>query len=226
MTFDTFFTDDVYAAMCDAAKAISDCPPGKVLILYGAAGVGKSHLLHAIRHRAAQEHPDRTVLLTTARELIEEFVECICEESTAIFDKRLDIADLLLVDDVQELMRLPHTLDWVLTAFDANVRGGQSLVLCVNGHTVGNLPARFIYSPLVFHVPFPSLSVKRAVILRETAARDRVIDEASCELIAENTDTIPEILGILNCIDLMCAVSGTPPTPRIVSTVLAHRSAR
>ena len=86
-----------YAA---AAKVVEN--PGLAfnpLFLYSAAGLGKTHLLHAIGNRAALNH--LAVLYVSAEQYTNELVTAIREKSTDEFRKKFRNCDMLLVDDVQ-----------------------------------------------------------------------------------------------------------------------------
>jgi chromosomal replication initiator protein len=100
-TFDTFVVGNsnnlAYAA---AAKVVEN--PGLAfnpLFLYSAAGLGKTHLLHAIGTRAALNH--MAVLYVSAEQYTNELVTAIREKSTDEFRKKFRNVDMLLVDDVQ-----------------------------------------------------------------------------------------------------------------------------
>jgi chromosomal replication initiator protein len=100
-TFDTFVVGNsnnlAYAA---AAKVVEN--PGLAfnpLFLYSAAGLGKTHLLHAIGNRAALNH--MAVLYVSAEQYTNELVTAIREKSTDEFRKKFRNVDMLLVDDVQ-----------------------------------------------------------------------------------------------------------------------------
>ncbi|MGA9696355.1 MAG: chromosomal replication initiator protein DnaA [Dehalococcoidales bacterium] len=100
-TFDTFVVGNsnnlAYAA---AAKVVEN--PGLAfnpLFLYSAAGLGKTHLLHAIGNRAALNH--LAVLYVSAEQYTNELVTAIREKSTDEFRKKFRNVDMLLVDDVQ-----------------------------------------------------------------------------------------------------------------------------
>jgi len=100
-TFDTFVVGNsnnlAYAA---AAKVVEN--PGLAfnpLFLYSAAGLGKTHLLHAIGNRAVMNH--LAVLYVSAEQYTNELVTAIREKSTDEFRKKFRNCDMLLVDDVQ-----------------------------------------------------------------------------------------------------------------------------
>ena len=69
------------------------------LFLYSGAGLGKTHLLHAIGNRAAINH--LTALYVSAEQYTNELVTAIREKSTDEFRKKFRNVDMLLVDDVQ-----------------------------------------------------------------------------------------------------------------------------
>jgi chromosomal replication initiator protein len=100
-TFDTFVVGNsnnlAYAA---SSKVVEN--PGLAfnpLFLYGGAGLGKTHLLHAIGNQAVAKN--LAVLYVSAEQYTNELVTAIREKSTDEFRRKFRNVDMLLVDDVQ-----------------------------------------------------------------------------------------------------------------------------
>ena len=66
------------------------------LFIYGGAGLGKTHLLHAIGHRAATNNIN--VICTSAEEFTNEFVTALREKSTEEFRYKYRNIGMLLID--------------------------------------------------------------------------------------------------------------------------------
>ncbi len=100
-TFDTFVVGNSNNLAYAAAAKVAENPglAFNPLFLYSAAGLGKTHLLHAIGNRAALNH--LAVLYVSAEQYTNELVTAIREKSTDEFRKKFRNVDMLLVDDVQ-----------------------------------------------------------------------------------------------------------------------------
>ncbi len=90
------------------------------LFLHASVGLGKTHLLQAIAHRATELR--RRVVYLTAEKFMYGFVSSLKDQTTIAFKERLRTIDLLIIDDVQFLQgksmqqEFSHTLN---ALFDA-----------------------------------------------------------------------------------------------------------
>lgn len=103
-TFDSFIVSDCNRLAHAAARGAAENPGQRSynpLFIYGASGLGKTHLLHAMGHLA--QASNRRVLFTSAEQFTNEFVNSIRERKTEDFRNRYRNADMLLVDDIQFL---------------------------------------------------------------------------------------------------------------------------
>ena len=78
--------------------------PGKVynpLFIYGGAGLGKTHLLHAIAHYVNEHYPASLVRLVSTETFLNRFVYAIRSNQLPAFKDYYRRLDVLLVDDAQ-----------------------------------------------------------------------------------------------------------------------------
>jgi chromosomal replication initiator protein len=68
------------------------------LFIYGGAGLGKTHLLHAIGHTAAANHIN--VICTSAEQFTNEFLSALRDKSTEEFRNKYRKIGMLLIDDI------------------------------------------------------------------------------------------------------------------------------
>ena len=104
--FDTFVVGPSNQFACAATKAVAD-NPGTVynpLFIYGGAGLGKTHLLIAIRNIINASNRNLRVLYRTSERFTNEWINSIHKGKTQEFRARYrDNCDILLLDDVQFL---------------------------------------------------------------------------------------------------------------------------
>ncbi|MFL5461546.1 MAG: DnaA ATPase domain-containing protein, partial [Gemmatimonadales bacterium] len=102
-TFDTFVIGKSNELAAAAAHAAAESP-GKTynpLFIYGATGLGKTHLMQAIAHTVIERHPETRVLYVGAEQFINEVIESIHSRTMPEFRRRYRTdVDLFLVDDV------------------------------------------------------------------------------------------------------------------------------
>jgi chromosomal replication initiator protein len=85
-----------------AAKAVVDTPARAYnpLFLYGATGLGKTHLMHAVGQELIRRNPELNIVFITSELFTNQLIESIAKKSTPKFRSRYRHADVLLIDDI------------------------------------------------------------------------------------------------------------------------------
>lgn len=71
------------------------------LFIYGESGLGKTHLMRAIANKIRQDFPSYKVLYVHTEDFVSEFVAAVKNNQTDEFRAKYNVADVLLVDDIQ-----------------------------------------------------------------------------------------------------------------------------
>lgn len=105
-TFDTFIVGSSNEFAHAMAVAVAEKPLNNVfnpLFLYGNSGLGKTHLLYAIKERINTLYPEKNVILVTAETFFNEFYASLPQNNNnpEQFRNKYRNADVLLVDDIQ-----------------------------------------------------------------------------------------------------------------------------
>jgi chromosomal replication initiator protein len=131
-TFDTFVIGKSNELAAAAAHAAAESP-GKTynpLFIYGATGLGKTHLMQAIAHAVVERHPETRVLYVGAEQFINEVIESIHSRTMPEFRRRYRTdVDLFLVDDVHFLEGKEMTQEEFFHTFNALYEGNKQIVL-------------------------------------------------------------------------------------------------
>jgi chromosomal replication initiator protein len=121
-SFDTFVIGKSNELAAAAAHAAAESP-GKTynpLFIYGATGLGKTHLMQAIAHQVIQRQPETRVLYVGAEQFINEVIESIHSRTMPEFRRRYrSDVDLFLVDDVHFLEGKEMTQEEFFHTFNA-----------------------------------------------------------------------------------------------------------
>jgi chromosomal replication initiator protein len=102
-TFDSFVTGASNRFAHAAALSVAETPARSYnpLFIYGVAGLGKTHLLHAISHYVRENYPAYAVRYVSTEAYLNDFVDAIRSNSTGQFKRKYRQVDVLLVDDIQ-----------------------------------------------------------------------------------------------------------------------------
>ena len=126
-------------AVVRAAAAVAQEPGRRYnpLVIVGPAGVGKTHLLHAIGNSLVAARPGAVVACVSAQVFFEELVTAIHGERADWWRRRYRGADALLLDDVHLLAGKERTQEELFNLFNSFQDANKQLVF-----TADRLPSQ------------------------------------------------------------------------------------
>ena len=191
-----------------AAHAVAETP-GKTynpLFIYGATGLGKTHLMQAIAHKVLQKNPTTRVLYVGAEQFINEVIESIHGRTMPEFRRRYRTdVDLFLVDDVHFLEGKEMTQEEFFHTFNALYEANKQIVLTSDRppKEIPNLEARLVSRfewGMVADIGQPDLE-HRIAILRKKQEQDHLeltIPDDVLRFIAEHVrSSVRELEGCI-----------------------------
>lgn len=129
-TFDTFEVNKANSKAYEKAKQFAGNPDSKPLALFGGTATGKTHLLYAVKNAIEQSSPDLHVILTTTADMVFSLTNIISNGGTAEqFREEYLQADVLLVDDIQDLAGKEKTQDELILLFNAFYESGKRFMM-------------------------------------------------------------------------------------------------
>ena len=130
-TFENFIVGGSNQFACAAAKAVAEEPGTKInpLFIYGGSGLGKTHLLHAIGNYCREHSPNLNVIYVTTDKFTNDFIASLQNHSTAKFRETYSKADILIVDDIQAIIKKPQVQEQFFNLFNDLYQNGKQIVL-------------------------------------------------------------------------------------------------
>ena len=130
-TFDQFVIGASNRFAHAAARSVAESPGRSYnpLFIYGPAGLGKTHLLHAIGHHVRTVFRNNRVRYVSTESFMNEFVDAIRAKAMPSFKRRYRELDVLLIDDIQFLERTQELQEEFFHTFNQlHSEGGQIVI--------------------------------------------------------------------------------------------------
>ncbi len=230
LTFDDFVVGTSNRFATAAAQAVAATPGRSYnpLFIYGDAGLGKTHLLHAIANYVRDHYPTHRVRYVSLEVFMNQFVEAIRNKTQAQFKQHYREIDVLLIDDIQFMEGKEGLQEEFFHTFNSLHQGGGQIVLSSDRPRDAittledRLKSRFKMG-LITDIQPPDVETRLA-ILRKKAEDTPGSLEISSEVllfIAENiTDNIRELEGALTRVTAYANLDQVPITETLAKTIL------
>ena len=227
--FETFVKGASNQFALAAAQRVAETPARSYnpLFIYGSAGLGKTHLLHAIGHYVESHYQHHVVRYVSTESFMNEFVDAIRSNSMAGLRRRYREVDVLLIDDVQFLEGREGLQEEFFHTFNA-LHGANKQIVLSSDRMPDAIPTleerlrgRFKWG-LITDIQPPDLETRLA-ILRNKSERDRVeVPAETLEFIASNiTSNIRELEGALIRVTAYASLNGVPITTDLAKSQLS-----
>ena len=173
------------------------------LFIYGATGLGKTHLMHA--HFVLKNNPSAAIAYVSSENFVNEYVAALRDGNIANFRKRYRNTDVLLIDDVQFFAGKERCQEEFFHTFNELFNSGRQIVLSCDkpinevSDIEQRLVSRFGWGVSV-DIQAPDYETRLAILQKKAAllGRDTAIEPAVLELLARKfTKSIRRMEGAL-----------------------------
>ncbi len=226
--FETFVKGASNQFALAAALRVAETPGRSYnpLFIYGAAGLGKTHLLHAIGHYVLSHYQHDVVRYVSTETFLNEYVDGIRTNTIANFKRRYRDIDLLLIDDIQFMEGKEGLQEEFFHTFNS-LHGANKQIVISSDRMPGAIPTleerlrgRFNWG-LITDIQPPDLETRLA-ILRNKAERDNSpVPNETLQLIASRiTSNIRELEGALIRVTAYASLNHVPITTHLAENLL------
>ncbi len=226
--FDTFEVGPSNRFAHAAAWTVAE-DPGiyNPLFIYGASGVGKSHLLYAIANHARKRHPSLVIRYCTSEAFVQSFIQCVGRRQMEDFRRRFRRVDMLLLDDFQFLEGKEQTLEEFFWTFNSLQQDGNQIVLSCDRPprdltAIEDRIRSRVTGGLLADVAPPCLETRLAILHRLNADYPRPLPDDVLSMVAERIiDNIRDLQSALRRLSAYSRLVNQPLTPQSASELLA-----
>ena len=207
--FDTFVVGSNNQLAHSAALAAAESP-GEVynpLYIYGGAGLGKTHLMHAIGHFTLEKNPGMKVLYVTSENFTNEVISCIRSGDALKMNnmrEKYRTVDILMIDDIQFIIGKESTQEEFFHTFNTLHSAGKQLILSSDKPPKDmetleeRLRSRFEWG-LIADIQPPDYETRMAILQKNAENYNKEIANEVLSYIADNVKSnIRELEGALN----------------------------
>lgn len=227
-SFDTFIVGPTNKFAYTAALAVAN-NPGLVhnpLYIYGNSGLGKTHLLKAIKNRISEINPGLNILYTSGENFMNEMFAHMSEKNMTEFHKNYRSADVLLMDDIQFISRNPTVQEEFFYTFEALINNGKQIVLISDRapkdiqSLEDRLRSRFVVGLLADIQP-PMIETRMEIIRKKALYLNMTLSDDVVKYIAENLkNNVRQIEGVVKKIHAVYSMNGETPTVMLANEII------
>ena len=204
-TFDNLVVGKANDLARAAAVQVANNPGGAYnpLFIYGGAGLGKTHLIHAIGNAIVAENPDKVVRYVHAEDYYSDVVRAYQQKSFDTFKRTYRSLDVLLLDDVQFFNGKNRSQEEFFFLFNALIEARKQIIITcdtypkdINGLD-DRLVTRFDWG-LTVQIEPPELEMRVAILKKKAEAEGIQLDDEVAFFIAKHLrSNVRELEGAL-----------------------------
>ncbi len=227
-TFENFVVGPSNRLAHASCVAVSQSPGQTYnpLFLYGGAGLGKTHLLHAVCHEFRRRNGEAAVQLLSCEDFINRFIRAIEQGTISSFHNQFRTVDVLVIDDVQFLREREQSQEEFFHTFNALYNNGKQIILSADSPPaeIPSLEARLtsrLNWGLVARIDPPSYETRIAIVQNKAHLRGLSISDDVAEYVARQIQAnIRELEGALTTIYALATTTGEPVTLELAQRAL------
>ncbi len=230
-TFSTFIVGKGNELAHAASQAVA--AKGDVynpLFIHGSAGMGKTHLLHAIGHHIQARVPEAKIRYVTCESFTNEFIQSVRGGRMNEFNNKYRLVDVLLIDDIQFLTGKEGTQEEFFHTFNALHQKDKQIVIASDRppkdiQTLeSRLQSRFEWGMMV-DISKPDFETRVAILQAKARDKNYALSTEIFHAIAGAIQSnVRELEGAMNKIIAYHQFKNVPPTLLTVQPILQSLS--
>ena len=227
-TFENFVVGNSNRLAQAGAMSVARAPGQSYnpLFTYGGAGLGKTHLMHAIGHYVLRTHPRLRVAYLSGETFAQQYIAALREQRIEAFRQKYRNVDVWLVDDIQFIAGKERTKEEFFHTFNTLYQMGRQVVFASDRpprelHAMDErLRSRF-EAGLIAEIGPPELETRIAILQKRAQIEGiHVPDQVLYHIAHAVEGNVRTLEGVLISIAARASVYGKPITLQLANEVL------
>jgi chromosomal replication initiator protein len=198
------------------------------LFIYGGVGLGKTHLVNAIGHKAVSRRPAGKVLYLSSESFMNELIGSIRRDRMDEFKKKFRNIDLLIVDDVQFIGGKERTQEEFFHTFNSLYESHKQIVITADKFPKeipgleDRLRNRFEWG-LIADIQPPDMETRVAILQKKAENLKVVLPHDVAVFLATHIDSnVRELEGSLTRLSAFASLTKSTITLELTKEVLRN----
>ncbi len=239
LTFESFFTFDNFVVGSTnrfahaASLAVAENPNivYNPLTIYGPSGVGKTHLMLAIKNHIKKKFPYKKIEFVRGEDFTNQLIKSLHSGQLGMgtiddFRSKFRSADVLMVDDIHFIAGKEQTQEEFFNTFNALYENNKQIIVTLDRplKEVKTLDERIknrLLQGLPADITIPDFETRVGIINRKAEQFDIELDENIVFYIAEKIKSnTRQIAGVMTKINALIKMENKKPTISIVQSFI------
>ena len=241
LSFEDFFTFQnfivgstnrfAHAAALAVAEAQIPQPTFNPLVIYGPSGVGKTHLMLAIKNHIKKKFPHKNVEFVRGEEFTNQLIQALQQGKLGIgtiedFRNKFRNVDVLLIDDIHFIAGKEQTQEEFFNTFNALYQSGKQIVVTLDRpvkeiKTLDDRIRSRLEGGFYGDITPPDFETRVGIINKKAEQSGIKIDETLVYYIAEHIKTnTRQLEGVVKKLQAYITIQNKVPNLTIVQSFI------
>lgn len=229
-TFDNFVVGASNQFAHAASMAVANQPGEHYnpLFIYGGVGLGKTHLVNAIGHRASNRRPTLKVVYLSSESFMNELIGSLRRDKMDEFKTKFRNVDLLILDDVQFIAGKERTQEEFFHTFNSLYESHKQIVITSDKFPKeipgleDRLRNRFEWG-LIADIQPPDMETRVAILQKKAETEAVQLPHEVAIFLAANIDSnVRELEGSLTRLGAFASLTKSTITVDLTKEVLRN----
>lgn len=241
LSFEDFFTFQNFVVGSNnrfahaASLAVADSqvviPNYNPLVIYGPSGVGKTHLMLAIKNHIKKKNPFKKIEYIRSEEFTNQLIQALQEGKLGMgtiddFRNKYRNADVLLIDDIHFIAGKEQTQEEFFNTFNTLIQNNKQIVVTVDRppkdiKTLDDRIRSRLEGGLFADILAPDFETRVGIVLKKAEQYNIEIAEPIAFYIAENIKVnTRQLEGVVKKLQAYISIQKKVPTVAAVQTFI------